>query len=265
MKERILSYLETKLSTKRINLFKTIYFNFRVLPFSQALKFPVYIYGKWEFKYLGGKVVINAPIKKGMIKFGLNMAGYVVAGKGSMLILKGAQFIFNGHANISQGCSIVIHRNAQLELGSNVNIGDSVKMICYSNISIGAKTGLTWESQITDFNFHFIEDINRKEIFNLFKPIKIGEYCWIGNRTTIMPGTKLPNRTIVASNSLLNKNYISIGIEPYSIIGGIPAKLLKKGVKRIYSTDNEQLLMKYFREHITDSVSNTILIQPEVK
>lgn len=265
MKEKILSYFETKSSLRKVNLLKTVYVNFRVLPFYQALKFPIYIYGKWNLRYLGGNFIINTEIKRGMIKFGVNLAGYVIADKGSILMFQGARFIFNGQANICQGSSIVVHQNAVLELGDCVNIGDNVKIICHSEIFIGNKTDITWESQVTDFNFHFIEDMNRKEIFNLSRPIEIGEYCWIGNRTTIMPGTKLPNRTIVASNSLLNKDYISIGIEPYSLIGGIPAKLLKKGVKRIYSKENEQLLMNYFREHITNSVSTAMLTHVEVE
>lgn len=265
MIERIISYLETKCSLKKVNLIKTLYINFRVLPFYQALKFPIYIYGKWDLRYLGGNVIINTPIKRGMIKFGVNLAGYVIADKGSILMHEGARFIFNGQANICQGSSIVIHRNAMFELGDCVNIGDNVKIICYCRIFIGCKTGITWESQVTDFNFHFIENMNRKEIFNLLRPIEIGEYCWIGNRTTIMPGTKLPNRTIVASNSLLNKDYTLIGIEPYSLLGGIPAKLLKKGVKRIYSKENEQLLMNYFSEHITVAVSSEILTHVEVE
>jgi len=66
----------------------------------------------------------------------------------------------------------------------------------------------------------------------LTKPVKIGDYCWIGNRSTIMPGTVLPERVIVAANSLLNKDYIEKGILPFSVIGGMPAKLLNTDIER---------------------------------
>jgi acetyltransferase-like isoleucine patch superfamily enzyme len=47
-----------------------------------------------------------------------------------------------------------------------------------------------------------------------------------------MKGTITPNNTIIASNSLLNKNYIET--PPYSVLAGTPAKLVKSGVKRIF-------------------------------
>ena len=57
-----------------------------------------------------------------------------------------------------------------------------------------------------------------------------------------MPGTKLPDRVIVTSNSLLNKDYTS-SIPSYSLIGGIPAKLLRTNVRRIYELDRERDLL----------------------
>lgn len=70
------------------------------------------------------------------------------------------------------------------------------------------------------------------------KPIHLGQYCWIGNRSTLMPGTVLPDRIIVASNSLLNKNYVVRGVQPYSILGGMPAAVIKEGVERIYKNES---------------------------
>jgi acetyltransferase-like isoleucine patch superfamily enzyme len=68
-------------------------------------------------------------------------------------------------------------------------------------------------------------------------PIVIGNNVWIGNRTTVTPGTIIPNYCIVSSNSLCNKDYSYI--PPDSIIGGIPAKLLKTGYRRIFSYEEQ--------------------------
>lgn len=46
---------------------------------------------------------------------------------------------------------------------------------------------------------------------------------WIGMGVTVMPGVKIGNGSIVATNSVVTKD-----VQPYSIVGGNPAKLIKK-------------------------------------
>lgn len=260
MRNKVLSYFEYRLSRNRFCIFKTIYLNFRVLPFKQAMYLPIYCYGHLCFRNLLGKIVINSSkIEKGMIKIGLNMAGYTSLSPVWMNLESNSRIICNGKLNISQGCSLTMGKNAIMEFGPNVNLGDNVKIICFKHIRIGEMTGVTWDCQIMDYNSHFVEDTNTGMISNIKKEVWIGEYCWICNRTTIMPGTKLPNRIIVSSNSLLNKDYEKLGIVPYSIIGGIPAKLIKCGSRRIYNSENEKRLLLYFEANSSSSVHNTLV------
>jgi virginiamycin A acetyltransferase len=51
----------------------------------------------------------------------------------------------------------------------------------------------------------------------------IGNDVWIGQNVTIMPGVKIGDGAIIATNSTVTKN-----IESYSIYGGNPAKFIKK-------------------------------------
>ncbi|SFL48005.1 Vat family streptogramin A O-acetyltransferase [Proteiniphilum acetatigenes] len=46
---------------------------------------------------------------------------------------------------------------------------------------------------------------------------------WIGYKATIMPGVNIGNGTIIAAHSVVTKD-----VEPYSIVGGNPAKLIRK-------------------------------------
>ena len=50
----------------------------------------------------------------------------------------------------------------------------------------------------------------------------IGNDVWIGNSATIMPGIHIGDGAIIASSSVVTKN-----VEPYSIVGGNPAKLIR--------------------------------------
>lgn len=46
---------------------------------------------------------------------------------------------------------------------------------------------------------------------------------WIGYKATIMPGVKIANGAIVAAHSVVTKD-----VEPYTVVGGNPAKVLRK-------------------------------------
>ncbi len=51
----------------------------------------------------------------------------------------------------------------------------------------------------------------------------IGNDVWIGNGVTFMPGVKIGDGAIIASNSTITKD-----VAPYSIVGGNPASLIRK-------------------------------------
>lgn len=62
----------------------------------------------------------------------------------------------------------------------------------------------------------------------------IGNDVWIGYNATIMAGVKIGDGAIIATNSTVTKD-----VAPYSIVGGNPAKEIKK---RFSETEIEQLL-----------------------
>ncbi len=51
----------------------------------------------------------------------------------------------------------------------------------------------------------------------------IGNDVWIGYKVTIMPGIKIGDGAILASNSTISKD-----VAPYTVVGGNPAKEIKK-------------------------------------
>ncbi|MBP0904062.1 CatB-related O-acetyltransferase [Mariniflexile gromovii] len=81
---------------------------------------------------------------------------------------------------------------------------------------------------------------------------EIGNDVWIGFNATIMPGIKIGDGAIIATNSTVTKD-----VEPYSIVGGNPAKEIKK---RFTKEQIEILLeIKWWDweiEKITENVQN---------
>lgn len=125
----------------------------------------------------------------------------------------------------------------ELTIGDDCVIGPRTNIRAHNNIQIGDYVRIAHETQIFDTNFHFSEDVTAPGFYPISKPISIGSYCWIGNRTTINKGTILPDYTTVASNSLVTKDYSSL--EPYSLIGGAPAKFIKGNFSRVWDTKRE--------------------------
>jgi virginiamycin A acetyltransferase len=80
----------------------------------------------------------------------------------------------------------------------------------------------------------------------------IGNDVWIGYNATIMPGIKIGDGAIIATNSTVTKD-----VEPYSIVGGNPAKEIKK---RFSEVEIKKLLeLKWWDwsiEKITENVQN---------
>lgn len=52
--------------------------------------------------------------------------------------------------------------------------------------------------------------------------VEIGNDVWIGQSTTILSGVSIGDGAVIGANSLVTKD-----VEPYSVVGGNPAKLIK--------------------------------------
>ena len=58
--------------------------------------------------------------------------------------------------------------------------------------------------------------------FEEYLPVSIGNDVWIGSRSIILDGISIGNGSVIAANSVVTKD-----VAPYSVIGGVPAKLIK--------------------------------------
>lgn len=55
------------------------------------------------------------------------------------------------------------------------------------------------------------------------RPVEIGNDVWIGVRVIILPGVHVGDGAIIGAGSVVTRD-----VEPYSIVGGNPAKLIRK-------------------------------------
>ena len=59
-------------------------------------------------------------------------------------------------------------------------------------------------------------------------PIIIGKNVWIGDKATILTGTIIGDGAVIAANSVVTKD-----VPPYTVVGGIPAKVIKSNNNEI--------------------------------
>ena len=53
--------------------------------------------------------------------------------------------------------------------------------------------------------------------------VEIGNDVWIGKSSIILSGITIGDGAVIAAGSIVTKD-----VEPYSVVAGIPAKLIKK-------------------------------------
>ncbi|MBR3888998.1 acyltransferase, partial [bacterium] len=97
--------------------------------------------------------------------------------------------------------------NLNFEIGDNCMFGQNI------NFMLG--------------DFHKIIDLKTSEQTNKSKSgIKIGNHVWIARDVKVLKDISIPNNTIIATQSLVTKSFT----EENTLIGGVPAKILKQDV-----------------------------------
>lgn len=248
-----MKYIRVLISLLRTNLFLTVWFNLKMFPLKQAIYCPVYIYGKMIFRSTKGEVVLNTTdLYPGMIKIG-KKDYYVETTLPKSIWTINGKIVFNGPINFLQGSYVLVSDNATLSFGTNGTFcGSNTRIMCFDNIAIGNNVHITWDIQLMDTSFHYIEKIGNLNVMKpLTQPICVGDRVWIGNRSTISKGSIIPNDTIIASNSLVNKDFSNLG--SCNMLAGNPAVLKIAGVRRIFDTEREKDLdvkYGYSRTHL---------------
>lgn len=232
------------------NWLKTIYLNFKVLPFRDAVKMPILLFGKCYLQisksaraeFLGGEVAFASVFigNSSSSVWGTNIRQQPTT------VLWDGLITFSGRKQfIGNGCVLSVCKEAHLHLGDHVLLNNNVKLCCQHDVFIDDLSGFSWECQIFDTNFHYIvEDGGR--VGRKSGSIHIGKNCWIGYRSTIQKGTYLEDNSTLASNSLINKNYAGV---KDGLFTGIPAKLHATGRVRSKNYALEYKLDEFFETH----------------
>ena len=151
---------------------------------------------------IGDNVEINALSKNGIL-----LGNNVSILKGTIIECTGV--LNNLGEGLTIGNNVGIAQNCFIQVRGQVTIEDNV--IFGPNVSVFSENH-NFESPELPVN---VQGVNRKGV-------KIENGVWVGTRSIILDGVVVGKNSIIAAGSVVNKDVL-----PYSIVGGVPAKLIK--------------------------------------
>ncbi len=141
--------------------------------------------------------------------------GLVLQNDGSMSIGPGT--VLRG---VPIAVELVTGPDGVLEVGVDCLVNSGSSIAAYGLISIGDRVLIGPQVIINDSGFH---DLYDRAARPAPRAIVIERDVWIGARASILPGVRIGEGAVVGAHALVNSD-----VEPYSVVGGVPARLLRK-------------------------------------
>lgn len=192
----------------------------------------------WPLKRVVYRKVLRYQISDAAsVGFSLIRADFVSLGRGARI----------GHLNVIRGCASVIvgdhsgignfnwitahpthdtrhyvaqlDRRPELTMGMHASITSRHYIDCTAAVSVGDYATVAGvRSQL------FTHSIDLSQNIQESKGVRIGAYGFVGTSTVLLPGSALPDFSVLAAGSLLNKAHR----EPYGLYAGQPAARIRE-------------------------------------
>lgn len=213
-----------------LSALKTLYFNFKVLPFIEAIRLPFLVAYNLKLKGISKETIaIKGKISPFMIRLNFDAGSEGInvghSSRGYLYISPEAQMVFKGKCSLAQGLSVRID-SGLLTIGDNVYVNKGATISCSKEITIGNDVLIGWNFVTRDSDGHYITEMNSNLILNQSKSIFIDDSTWIAANVTLLKGSKVSKQSVVGYGSCLTKQFIEENV----IIAGYPAKILKRNI-----------------------------------
>lgn len=118
---------------------------------------------------------------------------------------------------------VISELGESLVIGNNVGISPNAVIFVRGRVEIGDDTIIGPNLTLIAENHIFSDKdkpINTQGVTRC--GVTIGKDCWIGANVTILDDVTIGDHAIVAAGAVVNKD-----VQPFAIVGGVPAKLIK--------------------------------------
>lgn len=125
---------------------------------------------------------------------------------------------------VKEGARIcACNEKATVSIGARTTVGYHTFVFASSGISIGADCMIAPFVYVVDSDHGIDRSKKMNEQPNQTAPVIIGNDVWIGTGAKILKGVTVGDGAVIAAGAVVKDN-----VEPYSIVGGIPAKKISE-------------------------------------
>ncbi|CAG9169316.1 acyltransferase [Cupriavidus respiraculi] len=112
-----------------------------------------------------------------------------------------------------------VGRDPALIIGRHAAVTSRHLIDCTDTVTLGPYTTFAgYRSQILTHSVSIRESKQR------CAPVTIGAYCFVGTRSVLLPGSSLPDYSVLAAGAVLNRSMEA----PHMLYGGCPAKAVQE-------------------------------------
>lgn len=147
----------------------------------------------YPFRYLGFKILLGKLGSNVLLDYGI-------------YIRYPSKVYIGSNVSINRGC----------EIYASYKVKESI-IIIEDNVALGPGVSILAAGH----------DITSIALPDSSSTVRICKFAWICGRSTILQGVTIGEGAIVAAGSVVTKD-----VEPYTVVGGVPAKFIKeRGIK----------------------------------
>jgi maltose O-acetyltransferase len=143
------------------------------------------------------RIVANIPIRRLRLAYYRRVLDLSI-GEGSYIFM-GA--FFDSRHGFTIGRNSVVGHDCRLDNRGGIVIGD--------NVSISAQVAILTGDH----------DVQTRDFAGRERPVRIGDYAFIGTRALLLPGVTVGKGAVVAAGAVVARD-----VAPYTIVAGNPAK-----------------------------------------
>ena len=127
----------------------------------------------------------------------------------------------------SAGSNPFVGDNFHCDFGQHIHVGDNFHadynctMLDLAEIRIGNNCLIGPDVGIYTAGHRLEPEGRTLDVYGM--PITIGNDVWIGGHSTILPGVTIGDGAVIGAGAVVTHD-----VKPYTIVGGVPAKLIKK-------------------------------------
>ena len=144
-----------------------------------------------------------------------------IHGNGNRIIL--------GKRNFFDGADLYIEDNGNLiSFGDHNRLFGKTHVACIEGTECTFKNGCLFSDHVVlrTGDSHCILDVESNERINPSKSIRIGNRVWFGNTVTVLKGVMVHDDSIIGTGAIVTSD-----VPSNSIVAGVPARVVKSGVK----------------------------------